>query len=50
MAPDDYHGTSIFPEYFHLQKDIWQILTESRMDCVVVLGENGDFPSRSSAD
>ncbi|MGD0231805.1 MAG: hypothetical protein ABSC19_15865, partial [Syntrophorhabdales bacterium] len=41
MAPDDYHGTSIFPEYFHLREDTWQILTESRMDCVVVLEKDG---------
>jgi lysine-ketoglutarate reductase/saccharopine dehydrogenase-like protein (TIGR00300 family) len=37
VAPDSYHGTSIFPEYFQLQKGKWTLLKETRMDCAVVL-------------
>lgn len=37
IAPDDYHATSIYPEYFHLERGVWVLARESRMDCVVVL-------------
>jgi lysine-ketoglutarate reductase/saccharopine dehydrogenase-like protein (TIGR00300 family) len=40
VAPDGYHGTTIFPEYIHITSGHWVLLEESRMDCVVVLGEN----------
>ena len=36
VAPEGYHGTSIYPEYFHLGAGKWRLLKESRMDCVVV--------------
>ncbi len=36
VAPDGYHGTSIYPEYFQLAAGKWRLLKESRMDCVVV--------------
>lgn len=36
VAPDDYHATSIFPEYFHLGPGQWVLAAPSRMDCVVV--------------
>jgi lysine-ketoglutarate reductase/saccharopine dehydrogenase-like protein (TIGR00300 family) len=36
VAPDDYHATTVFPEYIHLRKGQWRLLEESRMDCVVV--------------
>ena len=36
VAPDNYHATSIYPEYFHVRKRTWYLLRESRMDCVVV--------------
>ena len=39
VAPDGYHGTSIYPEYFQLATGKWRLLKESRMDCVVVLTE-----------
>ena len=35
VAPDNYHATSVFPEYFHLQSGEWVLLQESRMDAVV---------------
>ncbi len=37
VAPEGYHGTSVFPEYLQITKGVWRLLTESRMDCVVVL-------------
>ena len=41
VAPDNYHGTSIYPEYFQIRKGEWRLLAESRMDCVVVLNPDG---------
>jgi lysine-ketoglutarate reductase/saccharopine dehydrogenase-like protein (TIGR00300 family) len=40
VAPDDYHATSVYPEYFHLRAAEWRLLEESRMDCVVVRTED----------
>lgn len=42
-APDNYHATSIYPEYFHVDHGKWRLLRESRMDCVVVRKEDGDL-------
>ena len=36
VAPEGYHATSIFPEYFKLDGR-WILAEESRMDCVAVL-------------
>jgi lysine-ketoglutarate reductase/saccharopine dehydrogenase-like protein (TIGR00300 family) len=41
VAPENYHATSIYPEYFHLGDGHWRLLEESRMDCVVALEKNG---------
>jgi lysine-ketoglutarate reductase/saccharopine dehydrogenase-like protein (TIGR00300 family) len=41
VAPDGYHATSIFPEYFHLRPGEWTPVSESRMDCTVVLERDG---------
>lgn len=41
VAPENYHATSIFPEYFHVRQGVWKLPGESRMDCVAVLEENG---------
>ncbi len=41
VAPTNFHATSIFPEYLQLKKGEWHLLRESRMDCVVVLGDDG---------
>lgn len=41
VAPDDYHGTTIFPEYIQTAPGQWVLLRESRMDCVVVRGADG---------
>ena len=39
VAPDNYHATSIYPEYFKVQGK-WLLAEESRMDCVPVLRDN----------
>ncbi|MBI6871615.1 hypothetical protein [Clostridium aciditolerans] len=39
VAPDNYHATSIYPEYFKIDGE-WILASESRMDCVVVVNEN----------
>jgi len=36
VAPDNYHATSIYPEYFQTAKGTWKLLEGSRMDCAVV--------------
>jgi len=36
VAPEGFHATSVFPEYFHLFPARWVLLRDSRMDCVVV--------------
>ena len=41
VAPDDYHATTIFPEYIHMAPGQWVLLRESRMDCVVVRSPEG---------
>jgi len=41
IAPENFHATSIYPEYFHVRKGGWHLLKDSRMDCVVVLEGDG---------
>jgi lysine-ketoglutarate reductase/saccharopine dehydrogenase-like protein (TIGR00300 family) len=41
VAPENFHATSVYPEYLQIRKGEWRLLRESRMDCVVVLKENG---------
>jgi hypothetical protein len=36
VAPENYHATTIYPEYFQVRKGDWSLLGDSRMDCVVV--------------
>ena len=36
VAPDNYHATTIFPEYFKLAPGHWVLPPRSRMDCAVV--------------
>jgi lysine-ketoglutarate reductase/saccharopine dehydrogenase-like protein (TIGR00300 family) len=43
VAPDDYHATSIYPEYFQTRKGQWVLPRESRMDCVAVLEDGGEL-------
>jgi hypothetical protein len=46
VAPEEYHATSIYPEYFHLGRGDWRLIGESRMDCVVVREEDGTLRVR----
>lgn len=43
VLPEGYHATSVFPEYFHLHREGWRILPDSRMDCAVVLDGDGSL-------
>jgi hypothetical protein len=43
VAPEEYHATSIFPEYLQIKRGEWRLLPESRMDCVVVMGRDGSL-------
>lgn len=36
VAPQSFHATSIYPEYFQLERGMWVMPEKSRMDCVVV--------------
>lgn len=37
VAPENYHATTIYPEYVQIRKGEWRLAPESRMDCVMVL-------------
>ena len=39
VAPEYYHSTSIYPEYFKIN-DAWKLAEESRMDSAVILRDN----------
>jgi lysine-ketoglutarate reductase/saccharopine dehydrogenase-like protein (TIGR00300 family) len=43
IAPDNYHATTIFPEYYQIQKGEWVLVKNSRMDCAVVLTPEGSL-------
>lgn len=40
VAPDDFHSTSMYPEYFKIKGE-WRLAEESRMDSCVVIREDG---------
>lgn len=42
VAPENYHSTSMYPEYFKIDGQ-WMLAKESRMDSSVVLGEDGEL-------
>lgn len=42
VAPDNYHATTIFPEYFKVDGS-WLLAKESRMDCVVVVKDGPEL-------
>ncbi len=46
VAPEDYHATSIYPEYLHVRKGEWRLLRETRMDCVVTRERDGSLAVR----
>lgn len=39
VVPDNYHGTSNYPEYLHFGNGEWLLAPESRMDSVLVVRE-----------
>jgi len=43
VAPEKYHATSIYPEYFQIRKGQWVLPRESRMDCVAVQEDDGSI-------
>lgn len=43
VAPENFHSTSMFPEYFKLDGK-WRLAEESRMDACVVVGDDGPLP------
>lgn len=45
VVPENYHATTIFPEYFRIGGR-WVLAEESRMDCVVVLEKDGSLAVR----
>ncbi len=42
VAPEGFHGTSIYPEYLKINGR-WRLIGESRMDCTVVLKDNQEM-------
>lgn len=42
VAPENYHSTSMYPEYFKINGK-WQLAKESRMDSSVVIDKNGEL-------
>lgn len=40
VAPEHFHATSIFPEYFKIG-NVWVLAAESRMDCAVAVKDSG---------
>lgn len=42
VAPENYHSTSMYPEYFKINEK-WRLAKESRMDACVVLRENKEL-------
>ena len=42
VAPENFHSTSMYPEYFKIDGE-WRLAKESRMDSSVVIGEDGEL-------
>lgn len=42
IAPDNYHATSMFPEYYKINGE-WRLMPKTRMDCVPVLNTDGSL-------
>lgn len=40
VAPENYHATTIYPEYFKISGK-WHLAEKSRMDCAVTVDDNG---------
>ncbi|MDP4109796.1 MAG: hypothetical protein Q8878_07210 [Bacillota bacterium] len=42
VAPEYYHGTSVYPEYFKIN-GVWKLAEDSRMDSTVTLRDGGEL-------
>jgi lysine-ketoglutarate reductase/saccharopine dehydrogenase-like protein (TIGR00300 family) len=40
VAPDNYHATSMYPEYFKIDGE-WKLIEGTRMDCVPIIHDDG---------
>ncbi len=45
VAPDGYHSTSMYPEYFKINGE-WKLIDDTRMDCVPVIERNGTLQAK----
>lgn len=45
VAPDQYHATSMYPEYYKI-KGKWVLMTQTRMDCVPVIHPDGGLEAK----
>ncbi|WP_206458424.1 ornithine cyclodeaminase family domain [Anaerovorax sp. IOR16] len=45
VAPDDYHSTSMYPEYFKIDGK-WKLIENTRMDCVPVIESDGRLEAK----
>lgn len=46
VAPEGFHATSIFSEYVQTEPEVWRLPRHSRMDCLVVRGQDGELTVR----
>lgn len=45
VAPDNYHATSMYPEYYKI-KGQWVLMPQTRMDCVPVIHPDGTLEAK----
>jgi len=45
VAPDHYHATSMYPEYYKIKGE-WILLPQTRMDCVPVIHDDGSLEAK----
>lgn len=45
VAPDNYHATSMYPEYYKI-KGKWILMPQARMDCVPVIHPDGSLEAK----
>ncbi len=45
VAPDHYHATSMYPEYYKIKGE-WILLPQTRMDCVPVIHHDGSLEAK----
>ena len=45
VAPDHYHATSMYPEYYKIEGK-WVLMTGARMDCVPVIHPDGSLEAK----